>query len=105
MAHFAKVEDSLVTKVIVAEAEFFNTFVDDSPGEWIQTSYTGSIRKNYAGVGDTYDVTRDAFYAPQPYPSWALNETTCIWEAPTAYPDDGNDYEWNEDTTAWVEVV
>ena len=105
MAHYAKVEDSLVTKVIVAEAEFFNTFVDDSPGEWIQTSYTGSIRKNYAGVGDTYDATRDAFIAPKPYPSWTLIEATCLWTAPTAMPDDGKKYEWNEDTTAWVEVV
>ena len=105
MAHYAKVEDSLVTKVIVAEAEFFNTFVDDSPGEWIQTSYTGSIRKNYAGVGDTYDATRDAFIAPKPYPSWTLVEATCLWTAPTAMPDDGKKYEWNEDTTAWVEVV
>jgi hypothetical protein len=105
MAHYAKVEDSLVTKVIVAEAEFFNTFVDDSPGEWIQTSYTGSIRKNYAGVGDTYDATRDAFIAPKPYPSWTLVEATCLWTAPVAYPDDGNKYIWNEDTTAWVEVV
>ena len=105
MAHYAKVEDSLVTKVIVAEAEFFNTFVDDSPGEWIQTSYTGSIRKNYAGVGDTYDATRDAFIAPKPYPSWTLVEATCLWTAPVAYPDDGNKYIWNEATTAWVEVV
>jgi hypothetical protein len=105
MAHYAKVEDSLVTKVIVAEAEFFNTFVDDSPGEWIQTSYTGSIRKNYAGVGDTYDATRDAFIAPKPYPSWTLVEATCLWTAPTAMPDDGEKYDWDEDTTAWVEVT
>ena len=105
MAHYAKVSNSLVTQVIVAEAEFFDTFVDSSPGEWIQTSYSGSIRKNYAGVGFNYDTVRDAFIAPQPYASWILNETTCRWEAPTARPDDGNDYEWNEDTTAWVEVT
>ena len=105
MAHYAKVEDSLVTKVIVAEAEFFNTFVDDSPGEWIQTSYTGSIRKNYAGVGGTYDAIRDAFIAPKPYASWTLNDTTCLWTAPTAMPDDGEKYDWDEDTTAWVEVT
>ncbi len=105
MAHYAKVEDSLVTKVIVAEAEFFNTFVDDSPGEWIQTSYTGSIRKNYAGVGDTYDAIRDAFIAPKPYPSWTLVEATCQWTAPVTYPDDGKMYDWNEDTTNWTEVV
>ena len=82
MAHYAKVTNSLVTRVIVAEAEFFDTFVDSSPGEWIQTSYSGSIRKNYAGVGYTYDVTRDAFYAPQPYASWTLVEATCQWTAP-----------------------
>ena len=115
MAHYAKVENSLVTQVIVAEAEFFNTFVDSSPGEWIQTSYNTSggvhldggtpLRKNYAGVGHTYDATRDAFYEPQPYPSWTLNDTTCLWSAPTAYPDDGKVYNWNEDTTNWVEVT
>ena len=115
MAHYAKVVNNLVTQVIVAEAEFFDTFIDSSPGEWIQTSYNTSggvhlsggvaLRKNYAGVGDTYDATRDAFIEPQPYPSWTLVESTCIWNAPTAYPDDGNDYEWNEDTTAWVEVT
>jgi len=114
MAHYAKVENSLVTQVIVAEAEFFNTFVDSSPGEWVQTSYntlggvhsdSGTpLRKNYAGEGFTYDATRDAFIAPQPYASWTLNDTTCLWEAPTAYPDDGKNYGWDEDTTAWVEV-
>ena len=115
MAHYAKVTNSLVTRVIVAEAEFFDTFVDSTPGEWLQTSYNTQggvhtdggtpLRKNYAGVGFTYDATRDAFYAPQPYPSWTLNDTTCLWEAPTAYPTDGKVYEWDEDTTAWVEVV
>jgi len=115
MAHYAKVENTLVTQVIVAEPEFFDTFVDSSPGEWIQTSYntyggvhsdsSTPLRKNYAGVGDTYDATRDAFIAPQPYSSWTLNDTTCLWSAPTAYPDDGKMYEWNEDTTAWVEVT
>ena len=105
MAHYAKVVNNLVTQVIVAEAEFFNTFIDSSPGEWIQTSYSGSIRKNYAGVGYTYDTVRDAFYAPQPFNSWTLNGTTCLWVAPTAYPDDGNIYTWNEDTTNWVEVT
>ena len=115
MAHYAKVENSLVTQVIVAEPEFFDTFVDSSPGEWIQTSYNTNggvhsegetpLRKNYAGVGFTYDATRDAFIPPQPYPSWTLIETTCIWEAPVAYPDDGKEYSWNEDTTAWDETV
>ena len=115
MAHYAKVENSLVTQVIVAEPEFFDTFVDSSPGEWIQTSYNTQrgahleggtpLRKNFAGVGMTYDATRDAFYAAQPYPSWTLNETTCIWEAPTPHPTDDLMYSWNEDTLAWVEIT
>ena len=72
---------------------------------WKQTSYNNNIRKNYAGIGYTYDDDRDAFIEPQPFASWTLNETTCLWEAPTSYPDDGEDYEWNESTTAWVAVV
>ena len=104
MAHYAKVKNGIVEKVIVAEAEFFDTFVDESPGEWIQTSYTGSIKKNYASIGDIYDKTRDAFYTQQPYPSWTLVEATCQWTAPVAYPDDGKHYGWDEDTTNWVEV-
>jgi hypothetical protein len=115
MAHYAKVTDGKVTQVIVAEAEFFTTFVDTSPGEWIQTSYNTHggvhtnggtpLRKNYAGIGYTYDRTRDAFIPPQPFPSWALNETTCLWDSPTPYPTDGKIYQWNESTTTWVEVV
>ena len=104
MAHYAKVENKLVTQVIVAEAEFFDTFVDSSPGEWIQTSYSGSIRKNYAAIGHTYDSVRDAFIPHQPYPSWTLVEATCQWTAPTACPDDGQYYNWDEDTLAWVEA-
>lgn len=110
MAHYAKVVNGIVTKVIVAEPEFFKTFVDSSPGEWIQTSYNTRggqhpygtpLRKNYAGIGFTYDATLDAFYEPQPYPSWTLNETSCLWEAPVAYPTDGQFYKWNEDTQTW----
>jgi len=111
MAHYAKVNNGIVEKVIVAEADFFDTFVDDSAGEWIQTSYNtqGGVhfngdtpfRKNYAGVGYTYDSTRDAFIPPQLYNSWTLNEDTCRYEAPVAYPNDGNDYIWNESTTSW----
>jgi len=101
MSHFAKVENNIVTKVIVAEPEFFNTFVDTSPGEWIQTSYTGAIRKNYAGIGYTYDKARDAFIPPKPFESWLLNEDTCLWDAPVAMPDDGQMYTWNEETTDW----
>lgn len=113
MAHFAKVVSGKVTQVIVAEPEFFNTFTDTSPGEWVQTSYNthGGVhelggtpfRKNYAGIGDIYDPVRDAFYAPQPYPSWTLDEETCLWQAPTPMPDDGNRYTWKEETQAWVQ--
>ena len=112
--HYAKIENNIVTKVIVAEAEFFDTFVDDTPGEWLQTSYNTHggvhsngdtpLRKNYAGIGFTYDSTRDAFIPPQPYPSWTLVEDTCQWESPVAYPTDDKMYEWDEDTTSWVEV-
>jgi len=115
MAHYAKVENTLVTQVIVAEAEFFETFVDSSPGEWIQTSYNTSggvhadggtpLRKNYAGVGFTYDSVRDAFIPPQPYASWTLNEDTCQWDSPVPYPTDGLRYDWDEETLAWVEVT
>ena len=130
MAHFAKVVDGTVTKVIVAEPEFFNTFVDDSPGRWVKTSYNmcGGVyydpstnqpaadqsviaddeargRKNYAGIGYTYDSTKDAFIPPQPFASWTLNETSCLWEAPVAHPDDGNMYQWDEATTNWVQVT
>jgi hypothetical protein len=115
MSHFAKVTDGKVTQVIVAEAEFFTTFVDSSPGEWIQTSYNTQggvhilggtpLRKNYAGIGYSYDRTRDAFIPPQPYASWTLNDSTCLWDAPTPMPNDGKFYRWDEPTTAWVEVT
>jgi hypothetical protein len=130
MSHFAKVENGIVTRVLVAEAEFFDTYVDDTPGEWIKTSYNmrGGVyydpetnqpaedqsviegdearqRKNYAGIGYSYDQTRDAFIPPQPFPSWTLNETTCYWDAPVAYPDNGNQYQWNEDTQTWDQVT
>ena len=129
MAHYAKVVNGIVTKVIVAEADFFKTFVDDTAGAWIQTSYntrggihyepnsntpssdqSKALRKNYAGVGFVYDSDKDAFYEPQPYASWTLNDTTCIWEPPNAKPDDGNGYYWDEsayqadNTKGWVSV-
>jgi hypothetical protein len=123
MAHFAKVVNNLVTQVIVAEPEFFDTFVDSSPGEWIQTSYnthagvhykpdsndpsddqSKALRKNYAGIGYTYDRELDAFIPPKPFASWILDEETCLWNAPTPYPDDGKDYRWNEDTLSWIET-
>ena len=72
---------------------------------YIQTSYNGNFRKNYAGRGYKYDQARDAFIAPQPYSSWTLDEDTCRWEAPTPYPDDGKEYFWDEDTTSWKEIV
>lgn len=114
MAHFAKVNNGTVEQVIVAEPEFFDTFVDSTPGEWIQTSYNTRggqhpegrpLRKNFAGIGYAYDRTRDAFIPPQPYASWVLNEDTCLWDAPTPYPTDGKNYRWDEDTTSWVEVT
>ena len=113
MGHFAKVRDGVVVQVIVAEPEFFDTFVDTSPGEWIQTSYNTyggqhpegrPLRKNFAGTGFTYDKQRDAFISPKPYPSWVLNEDTCLWESPTPYPDDGKIYNWDESTVSWIEV-
>jgi hypothetical protein len=114
MSHFAKVTDGKVTQVIVAEKEFFDTFVDSSPGTWIQTSYNTHgnqhpegrpLRGNYAGIGYTYDSIHDVFYAPQPYHSWILNNTTWLWEAPVTMPTDGKVYKWNESITNWEEVT
>jgi len=99
--YWAKVNKGIVQKVIVAEESFFETFVDDSAGQWLETKMDGSIRKNYAGIGFSYDSTRDAFIPQKLYSSWILNEDTCQWEAPVAYPDDGNEYNWNEETQAW----
>jgi hypothetical protein len=115
MAHFAKVTDGIVTQVIVAEPEFFTTFVDSSPGQWIQTSYNTHggvhanggtpLRKNYAGIGYSYDAQRDAFIPPKPFASWILDENTCLWNPPVAMPTDDKMYRWDEPTTAWVEVT
>lgn len=114
MEHFAKVVDGKVTQVIVAEPEFFESFIDSSPGEWIKTSYNTHggkhinggtpLRKNYAGIGFTYDATLDAFIPPQPFASWTLNEDTCLWQAPVEYPNDGKAYIWNETKSSWEEV-
>jgi hypothetical protein len=103
--YWAKVNKGIVQKVIVAEPEFFDTYVDDSPGQWIETKMDGSIRKNYAGIGFSYDSTRDAFIPQKLYASWILNEETCLWEAPVAYPEDGNDYDWNETDQQWDEIT
>ena len=124
MSHYAKVVDGKVTQVIVAEPEFFDTFVDSSPGSWIQCSYntrggkhydpatnelsadqSKALRGNYAGIGYTYDATNDVFYGASPFPSWVLNNSTWLWDAPIAKPDDGKQYDWNEATQAWDEVT
>lgn len=112
MSHFAKVVDGKVTQVIVAEPEFFDTFVDSSPGTWLQTSYNTHgnqhpegrpLRGNYAGIGYNYDATNDVFIAPKPFNSWMLNTSTWLWEAPKPMPDDGKAYTWDEATINWKE--
>jgi len=113
MAHYAKVNNGIVEQVIVAEADFFKTFVDSSPGAWIQTSYNTignkhtqggtPLRGNYAGIGYTYDQANDVFYAPQPFASWNLNKDTWTWEAPTPMPTD-KPYKWEESSQSWVAI-
>jgi hypothetical protein len=119
MAHFAEIGlNNTVLRVIVvsnddckdqygAESETIGAkFCNDLlGGVWLQTSYNGNIRKNYAGIGFTYDSTRDAFIAPKPYASWTLDETTCQWNAPVSYPTGDKRYTWNEETTSWVELT
>jgi hypothetical protein len=114
MSHFAKVLNGKVIDIIVAEQEFFETFVDTTPGEWIQTSYNTHggqhtqggtpIRANFAGLGYTYDREHDVFYAPQPYPSWTIQSPMWIWMPPTPYPEDGKNYIWNESNQSWGEA-
>lgn len=101
MAYYARVVNDIVTAVIVAESDYIENYIETGTGQWIETSQNGSFRKNFASVGDTYDAARDAFYRPQPYPSWSLNETTCRWEPPTPYPNDGQTYYWIEERLAW----
>jgi len=130
MGHYAKVQNNIVTRTIVAEAKFFENFVDTSPGQWIKTSYNilggvyydpetkqpaedqsiikydeGRQRKNYAGVNYIYDKSLDAFIPPRPFDSWILNENTCLWEPPIARPDDDNDYRWDEEIVNWVKIA
>jgi len=122
MAHFAEIDsNSLVLRVVVVSNA--DTALADGKetecigiahcqklfgGTWVQTSYNGNFRKNYAGVGSTYDSTRNAFYSPKPFNSWVLNESTCVWEAPVALPSDSGEgdppkmYRWDEDSTSWV---
>lgn len=114
MAHFAKVENGIVTQVIVAEQEFINSGAVGNPENWIQTSYNTyggvhllggtPLRKNYAGIGFSYNAEIDAFIPPKPleYESWVLNEEKCIWEPPVERPDDGNLYYWNEELLEWA---
>ena len=114
MSHFAKVEDGIVTEVLVIEQDVVDSGLFGDPALWVQTSYNTvggqhpegrPLRKNFAGVGYTYDVERDAFIPPQPFPSWSLNEDTCLWVSPVAYPDDGKPYFWDEATLSWVEIT
>lgn len=120
MAHFAKLDENNV--VLEVHVVHNNELLDDNGQEseakgiefltswsggyfnWKQTSYNANFRKNYAGVGYTYDSTRDAFIRPKPFASWVLNETTCLWDAPTPMPTDGKFYRWNEEQLAWVEA-
>lgn len=113
MSHFAKVIDGIVTEVLVIEQDVIDTGLFGDPALFVQTSYNTyggqhpegrPLRKNYAGIGYTYDSARDAFISPQPYPSWVLDEETCIWNAPVAYPNDQKPYIWDEGSLTWVEV-
>ena len=118
MAHFAEIDDSnIVTRVIVVNN---NECLDDNGNEsesvgiarcvelfggtWVQTSYNARIRKNYAGIGYTWDSGRDAFIPIKPFASWVLDESTCRWKSPVAFPNDGNKYEWDESTTSWKQL-
>ena len=101
---FAKVKDGIVIECIVADQNFIDSYADNTPGTWLETKEDGSIRKNYAGIGYTYDAENDAFIAPKPFNSWVLNNTTFQWEAPVAIPDDGRHYVWNETDQQWDEV-
>ena len=121
MAHFAKLDETnnvigvhVLNNEVIIDADgneqeqvgiAFLTQLNGGVGWYKQTSYNGTFRKNYAGVGFTYDSVRDAFIPPQPFPSWTLNEDTCQWEAPVAYPDDDKMYNWDESTTNWIEIT
>jgi len=112
MAHFAEIDgDNVVTRVLVVPDaqenrghEYLATDLGLG-GTWVQTSYNATIRKNYAGIGYTFDSGRDAFIPPKPYASWVLNEATCNWDAPVARPEDDKMYLWDEATTSWIEVT
>ena len=113
MAHYAKIVDNIVTQVIVADSDYIESLVDTSPGQWLQTSYNTRegvhslggtpLRKNFAGVGYSYDFMRDVFISPKPYGcnTWILDQDTCTWRPPVPYPDDGEYYKWNDSTVGW----
>ena len=113
MSHYAKIVNGKVAEIIVADAEFFKTFIDSTPGAWIQTSYNTHsnknlitnlpLRGNYAGIGYTYDETNDVFYAPQPFLSWTL-DANWLWQPPIEMPIDGENYVWDEPTKTWVKA-
>ena len=120
MAHWAELDgDNVVLRVLVGSNsdsdEGYQWLIDNLGGTWVKTSYNTQggvhslggtpLRKNYAGIGYTYDSVRDAFIPPKPFNSWVLNESSCLWEAPVAYPTDGKMYTWDEASTSWVEVV
>jgi hypothetical protein len=116
MAHFAQIDgNNIVTQVLVIEQDVVDTGLFGEPSSFVQTSYNTyggehklggtPLRKNYAGIGYTYDSGRDAFIPPKPYNSWILNETTCLWDAPVAMPTDEKMYLWDEDSTSWIEVT
>jgi len=109
MAHWAEIDDdNVVLRVTVGNNdepdEGYQWLIDHLGGTWVQTSYNQTFRKNYAGIGFTYDEARDAFIPPKPYLSWVLDEDTCLWVAPIPYPTDGADYFWDEDAGDWVAV-
>lgn len=114
MSHFAKVENGIVTNVLVIEQDVIDTGLFGDPALFVQTSYNTHggqhpegrpLRKNYAGIGFIYDAERDAFYTPSPFPSWTLDEETCLWVPPVAHPGDGKPYFWDEETLSWAEAA
>jgi len=123
VSHFAEIDkDGIVQRVLVIEQDILNSGNWGDPNNWIKTSYNTrggihyapnsndadggvALRKNYAGIGYKYDKEKDVFIPPQPYASWTLNESTCLWEAPVAYPNDEKYYKWNEETTSWDEIT
>jgi hypothetical protein len=116
MSHFAQIdENNIVTRVLVIEQDVVDTGLFGEPSSFVQTSYNTQggvhklggtpLRKNYAGIGYTYDKGRDAFIPPKPFNSWVLNESTALWDAPTPMPTDDKRYSWDEATTSWVEIT